>query len=218
MAGEISSRTALGHGRDRRHTLVSARIYIEGGESKEQKSRCREAFSKLLDNAGFKNKMPRLIASGSRNSAFDDFQTAVKTSGDRDFTALLIDSEDPVRDTEQPWTHLRNRDAWHKPPHVVDDQVFLMTTCMETWIVADRATLRAHYQEGFQENALPPLHELERRDRTELFTKLSAATRGCTNAYKKGARSFGIVGKLNPSALQSLTSFARMIRILKERL
>jgi len=52
------------------------RLYLEGGESKDDKIRCREAFSKLLEKAGFEGRMPRLSACGGRESAFDSFRTA----------------------------------------------------------------------------------------------------------------------------------------------
>jgi len=43
--------------------------------------------------------------------------------------------------------------------------------------------------------------------------------RNCTNAYRKGDRSFEILGKLSPTALEKhLPSFKRARRILDERL
>jgi len=94
---------------------VSAHLYIEGAESKEDQIRCREGFQKLLEKAGFAGKMPRLTACGSRNSAFGDFQTAFANAKAGQFVAMLIDSEDPVADAEQAWAHLKTRDYWEKP-------------------------------------------------------------------------------------------------------
>lgn len=94
-----------------------------------------------------------------------------------------------------------------------------MTTCMETWIVADRLTLRRHYGSGLQESALPPVVDLEQRARDEVQEKLVRATRDSSNAYAKGKRSFEILGKLAPSALEKyLPSFVRARRILEEKL
>lgn len=200
---------------------MSARIYIEGGgDSKEGHSRCREGFRKLLVNSGFSEsrRMPRLFACGGRGSAFDDFKTALSKRKPGDFVALLVDSEDPMRDAEKAWEHLAGRDDWEKPADADDDQVLLMTTCMETWIVADRATLRTHYGRNFRENDLPPLANLEGRGRQDVQACLERATRNCTNAYAKGKRSFVVLAALDPTALNSLPSFARMIRILNERL
>jgi hypothetical protein len=200
---------------------VSTHIYIEGADSKEDQIRCREGFRRLLEKLGFaaQKRMPRLSACGGRDSAFDDFKTALSCAGAGHFVALLIDSEDPVASLEQTWAHLKMRDGWDKPTGASDEQVLFMTTCMETWIVADRETLRKHYGHKLQENALPPPNNLESRDRSDVHDKLAHATRDCANAYEKGKRSFVLVGELSPAALEPLLpSFARAKRILYARL
>ena len=199
--------------------MVSARLYIEGGESKEDQIRCREGFRKLLEKEGFSGRLPRLTACGGRNSAFDDFRTAFAKRKEGDYIAMLIDSEDPPGDIEQTWNHLNQRDGWTRPATANDEQVLFMTTCMETWIVADRATLREHYGNRLQENALPPLIDLEKRDRHEVHDQLLHASRNCANAYAKGKRSFEVLAKLDPAILkQYLPSFVRVDRILKANL
>ena len=199
--------------------MVSARLYIEGGESKEDQIRCREGFRKLLEKAGFSGSLPRLTACGGRNSAFDDFTTAHAKGKQGDYIAMLIDSEDPIADVEKTWDHLRDRDGWVKPAEAVNEQVLFMTTCMESWIVADRAALQEHYGNRLQENALPPVIDLEKRDRHEVHDKLVHASRDCSNAYTKGKRSFEVLAKLDPAVLkQHLPSFVRADRILKANL
>jgi hypothetical protein len=90
---------------------------------------------------------------------------------------------------------------------------------METWIIADRETLRKHYGHKLHENALPPTNNLESRGRSDVHDDLVHATRECANAYEKGKRSFLVVGELNPAALEPLLpSFARAKRILNVRL
>lgn len=197
---------------------MSAHVYIEGGESKEDQIRCREGFRKLIEKAGFTGRMPRLSACGGRGSAFDDFKTAYAHQKPGDYIAMLIDSEDPIADIEKTWDHLKTRDNWDRPDGAEDTHVLLMTTCMETWIVADRAALREHYGHRLKENVLPPLVDLENRNRHDVHDKLVHATRDCSNAYAKGKRSFVVLGTLNPSALNSLPSFARMVRILNEKI
>ena len=94
-----------------------------------------------------------------------------------------------------------------------------MTTCMETWIVADRATLKDYYGQKLKESKLPPTTNLEGRGRSEVHDKLVDATRDCSNAYHKGKRSFVVVGQLMPTALEPLLpSFARAKRILNKNL
>jgi hypothetical protein len=90
---------------------------------------------------------------------------------------------------------------------------------METWYVADRAALRTHFKDDLQESALPPLNNLEIRDRHDVQERLMHATSECSNAYEKGKRSFEILGKLSPAELAGrLPSFARVRRILGQRL
>ena len=73
-------------------------IYVEGGGfTNELRTRCRNAVTSLLAKCGFAGRMPRIIACGSRNEAYDKFVTAHGQSGG-DFAALLVDSEKPVID------------------------------------------------------------------------------------------------------------------------
>ena len=163
--------------------------------------------------------MPRLVASGSRNTAFDNFKTALSNASGAEYVALLIDSEDPVSDVEKTWEHLRRSDTWQRPRGVGDDQVLLMTTCMETWMVADRSALRDHFGRNLRPERLPPLTNLERRARGEVQRKLENATRDCAAPYAKGPRSYEVLGKLSPDTLEShLPSFKRTRRILSDRL
>lgn len=204
---------------------MSARLYIEGGgNSKGEKSRCREAFTKLLRSQGFSGRMPKLTACGGRSSAFDDFKTAHAIAQEGHFVALLIDSEDPAAIPEDPlaqktWQHLRQRDGWERPAGASDQQVLLMTTCMETWIVADRTTLRDHYGAGLNENQLPATINLESRHRHDVQEQLARATAGTSKPYRKGKRSFDLLAKLNPQALaQLLPSYQRAMTILASKL
>ena len=191
-------------------------IYVEGGgDSRELHSRCREGFRKLLERCGYVGRMPRLFACGGRDGAFDDFKTAFANAAKNDFVALWIDSEDPIVDLVAAWAHLRTRDQWEKPDGATDEQVLFMTTCMETWIVADRATLVEHDGAKLQESALPSLVDLETRARGTVQNALISATRKCGNAYSKGRRSFEVLAKLDPAALSgNLPSFVRVRRIL----
>ena len=133
--------------------------------------------------------------------------------------AILVDSEDPVVDSEKPWGHLKQRDGWNRPQGADDEQVLLMVTCSETWIVTDRQTLQGHYGAALQESALPLLNDMESRDRRSTQDALVQATRNCKGAYAKGKRSFTVIAKLAPERLRPhLPSFARFERVLDKRL
>jgi len=191
---------------------VKAVIYIEGGSSgpnsKLGQQECQRGFRKLLEKCGFRDRMPRLFASGSRGEAFNDFKNAHNKKLYSGFVAMLIDSEDPVKNPEEPWLHLNNRtgDHWNQPSGTHDDQVLLMTTCQETWILADLLV-----KNGSQ---IPV--DLENRHRDRVLADIQYATKG---SYQKShGRQFNFLGAVDPDRLSYLKSFARVRRILQEKL
>lgn len=171
------------------------RIYLEGGgENELLRSLWRESFSALLIKTGFKGKMPRLIACGSRMNAFKNFSDALKLHPNS-LSILLVDSEDPVKDlspdphSNMAWIHLNLRadDGWIRPANTEPYQALIMATSMETWIAADRKALKAFFDKDFQEPALPSLPTIESQNRKDILKKLEHATRNCKGKkYQKG--------------------------------
>ena len=152
-------------------------------------------------------------AATARLAAANGYDVAVNYVRDK------ASADGVVADIEKAWKHLQQRDGWKKPRGASDDQILFMTTCMETWIVSDRAALQAHYGTELQESALPALEDLETRSRRVIQDALVHATRNCTNAYHKGKRSFEVLAELDPATLEvRLPSFARALRILRKRL
>ncbi len=199
---------------------MTARLYVEGGgDSKELHSRLREGVTTLLERSGLTGRLPRVVAGGSRNSAFADFITAHRTSG-ASFVALLVDSEDVVSDPREPWAHLKKRDGWDRPPGATDDQALLMTTSMETWLMADRAALSAQFGACLNETGLFPIAGIESRTRQSVLQGIERATRDCgkDKGYSKGRRSFELLARLNPAVLMDLPSFHRAMTVLQSRL
>ena len=207
---------------------MKVRIYVEGGgDSKELHARCREGFSKLIGKAGFTGRMPRIVACGGRQHAFDMFQAAIGNGGQDFHPILLVDSEDPVdaqnelsQGSAAAWNHLQSRDGWTRPRGIDDDQAQMMVACMETWIMSDREALRKAFGAGLQISALLPENGLEQRLKSDVQLALENATRTCDRdkAYRKGKRSFQVLAELNPRALMSLPHFKRFIEALDGRL
>ncbi len=210
---------------------MSARIYVEGGASGPRQDggsskyltiQCQQAFHALLTRMGFNGRKPRLVACGGRDKVYARFCTALQSGGADGYVAMWIDSEEPLLDIEQVWNHLAALTTvapWPRPCGAKDDQVLFMTTCMETWIVADRSALRNHYKDGLNENQLPALVSLETRTRNEVQTALINATKNCRNAFAKGKPSYEVFQKIQPEALKPhLPGFVRVIRILREKL
>ena len=193
-------------------------VYVEGGggRKKDTRLRCREGFARLIAKCGFK-RQPKIVPCGGRGQVRRKFRATHINSSIDDCILMLIDSEATVAEIEQTWDHLRRRDGWSKPRGATDDQVLFMTTCMETWIAADREALREAYaRSGMNENALPPLDVLENRSPQDIFNRLK---NGTNNQFDKGEESFKILGQLNPDTLaEYLPSFVRARRILNEKL
>lgn len=200
---------------------MKVRIYVEGGgDSKLQHLQCREGFRKLFDKAGFAGRMPGIVAGSGRNSTYDMFKTAVAAAEPNVLPILLVDSEDPVSKPST-WEHLVERDRWKRPNAVTDDQAQLMVTCMETWILADRAALHRVFGGDLQENALLPIVDLEMRLRADVQAALEQATRNCgrEREYRKGRRSFQVLKELDPITLkQNLAYFQRLLDTLNRLL
>jgi predicted ATPase len=115
------------------------KLFVEGGGDNDSlKTECRRAYAMLLEKAGFKGRMPRIVACGGRRNAFDQFATAVG-AGEGPPPLLLVDSEEPV-ETGDPWEHVAHRldDLWVRPAEATEDQLHFMVQCMEAWFLADR--------------------------------------------------------------------------------
>jgi len=153
------------------------RIYIEGGgDSKDGKAEIRKGFSDFLSSLRESARARRIrwnvVACGSRNSAFEDFKTALNTHSEA-FNVLLVDAEGAVNHT--PWTHLLNRDKWTNPG-ITDEHCHLMVQAMEAWIIADMDALESFYGQGFNPNPIPRHHDVEKVPKNNLESSLKTAT------------------------------------------
>jgi hypothetical protein len=193
------------------------KLFVEGGgDSDSLKSRCREGFTTFLRKAGIEN-LPRIVASGGRKAAFDDFCTEVKQSGS---AFLLVDSEEQVQgEFAKPWDHLKSRsgDRWEKPSEAMDSQCHLMVVCMESWFLGDKDSLELYYGQHFRRSALPQNPEIEAISKQPLFDGLKNATKDTKKgSYSKGDHSFRILKELDPKLVCAASPWAdRLIIALK---
>ena len=88
----------------------SVHLYVEGGgDQAVLHDELRRGFRAFLLKAGCRGNMPRIVACGGRNQAFDSFQTALNT-GDK--AVLLVDSEELVDVAFQSaWKHFEEREG-----------------------------------------------------------------------------------------------------------
>ena len=174
------------------------RIYVEGGgDQRSGKAFVREGFSKFLSSL---NQMARkrhirwdVVACGSRQSAFEDFENALRRHPEA-FNVLLVDAEGPV--TRSSWDHLQDRDRW-SIRGVSGDHCHLMVQVMEAWIVADIETLKRFYGQGFNANPIPRQKDVESIAKTDLEYALAQATgntqKGEYHKIRHGPKILGLV-------------------------
>ena len=192
---------------------MKVKVYVEGGgDGKSLRTRCREGFNSFFAKTNLAGRMPKIIACGSRNTAFDKFRTALGSRNAEDFIVLLVDSEDPVADGAGPWLHLRTRDGWESPDDATDENAHLMVQCMETWFLADKDRLAAYFGQGFNRNALPGRPEIEDVAKRDVLEGLKRATRQCKKGeYGKGRDSFEILKQVQPANVIAASPHARRL-------
>lgn len=186
------------------------KIYVEGGGGLEQS--CRKGFRTFFEKAGFKGKMPQIVACGSCQSAFERFCFALD-NGEKAF--LLIDSEEPVATNANPWSHLAQRkdNAWKKPLNATDSQCHLMVQEMENWFLADKKALADFFGKGFQSSALPTIENgVESISKKTVNESLKKATIvSSKGVYGKGAHSFRLLEIIDPVKVTQASPWAKRL-------
>ncbi|MCI0536694.1 MAG: DUF4276 family protein [Verrucomicrobiales bacterium] len=151
-------------------------VYVEGGgPAKRTQSRLREGFDAFCrELKSLLGNRLRFVVAGSRDEAYQDFRTALRSNPER-VNLLLVDLEAAVNGL--PRAHLQNRDPhWDLSP-AGEDRVHLMAQCLEAWIVADPDALAGYYGQNFNRNALPVRQNLEQELKQSIYAALKNATR-----------------------------------------
>ncbi|MFM7426370.1 MAG: DUF4276 family protein [Elainella sp.] len=185
--------------------MPEIRIYVEGGgDGKDSKASLRQGmdgFLKELKNlARHKGVQWKLIACGSRNKTFRDFQTALTSHPDA-FNLLLVDAEAPFT-SGNICQHLQNRDKW--PTTTIDEiQCHLMVEAMENWLMADVDTLAQFYGQNFNRQAIPNTQNVEQISKGAVETALAEATRRTQKGrYQKIQHGPKLLGLVNVSTVR----------------
>lgn len=205
------------------------KLYVEGGgNTAALKTACRQGFTRFITNARI-IKRPRVVACGGREDAYDSFCTAI-ANGDE--AILLVDSETSVAAHYQqgnpeewlPWQHLKERagDEWKKPAGAADTDCHLMVQVIESWFLADRATLKNYFAQGFKENQLPAAsNAIESVSKVQVYDALAKATRSCKtkDPYGKGDHSFELLAMIDPTVITAKSPWAkRFVDELKKKM
>ena len=192
--------------------MVSVRLYVEGGgDNKALRAKCRSGFRTFLEKAGLAGRMPRIVACGGRDNAYDSFKTGHASKVAK--AMLLVDAEEAVT-ADDPWQHLKLRDGWDRPSGATDEQCHLMVEVMESWFLADKEALQAYFGQGFRKQALPANPKIEQIPKQDVLSGLNTAAQGTgKRRYRKGADSFGILASLDPMKVRKGSCYAK--RFLK---
>ena len=191
---------------------MSVTVYVEGGgDGKTLKTECRRGFSAFFRKAGLGERMPKVIACGGRDRAYDKFCTAVANQTGV-FNVLLVDSEGPVK-AAGPWEHLKDRDEWNCPAGAGKDSAHLMVQMMESWFLADRECLASYFGDGFRASALPaPQQAIEEISKQDLERALQESARQSSKRrYAKGRDSFALLGQLDAAKVVDASPHARRL-------
>lgn len=198
-------------------------IYVEGGgDRKDLKSKCREAFGKFFERAGFKGRMPVIVACGGRTIAHDKFCRAMQEAGANDFALLLIDSEGAVPDDETIWHFLKRQANFEQPPGATEEHAYLMVQLMESWLLADVEALTRFFGQGFTSGSLPKEKNIEKVPKDTVLSALEAATRNTKSKgqYSKSKHSFDLLATIDPGKVRSASPrhAERLLVILENKL
>ncbi len=191
---------------------MEIRIYIEGGgDDKNGRAKIRKGFNTFLASLRNEARKKRirwnLVACGSRNNAFDDFKTALRTHP-KAFNVLLVDAEGAVHGTR--WSHLQNRDRWHSTG-LSDDHCHLMVQAMEAWLIADIDALAAYYGQNFNRKAIPNT-PVEMIPQSSLEPFLIKATRQTQKGkYHKIRHSCELLEKIDPQIVCTKADHCRKL-------
>lgn len=198
------------------------RVYVEGGgDGKSGKAAIRSGFTRFLqrfhDAARADKGSVKVIACGSRNSAFRSFRSALAKQSQA-FNILLVDSEVPVS-TQQPWDHLSALDRWLRPSASDDGQYHLMVQTMEAWIIADLRALKAYYGQGFLESAIPKSKNVEQIEKPRLLGALESASKPTTKGkFHKITHASELLKLLDPAVVCSRAPHCdRFLKTLAEQ-
>ena len=83
---------------------------------------------------------------------------------------------------------------------------------MESWLIADAASLEKFFGDGFRAAALPSRADLEQVERDAVLTALKQATKDTSKGeYKKGSVSFAALAEIDPNTVKSRMGYCRRL-------
>ena len=188
--------------------MTEVRIYFEGDAS------LRPGFRELFKGLGGAKLRLNLIACGADFVA--DFVSGVKRNPNA-LNILLQDAEGPYSPAVAQETR-RRINRYDSGQRIADDQLHFMVPLMESWFLADRATLRNYYGPGFAENRLPVNRQVEEILKEDVINDLANATRNTAKGrYHKTRHAPELLARIDAARVRAAAPIgARLFSLLEQ--
>ncbi|HEY1755980.1 MAG TPA: DUF4276 family protein [Bryobacteraceae bacterium] len=187
--------------------VTEIRIYFEGDSALKPGF---DNFLREIKAAAEGRCRFRLIATNATPAA--DFHTAIKTHPDA-ANVLLLDSDETIAGDLSVFCEKKRLAG-------LSSQVFWMAQIMESWFLADPESLKKYYGSGFQENALHGNPNVEHIPKSDVLSRLKAATRGTKRKeYHKTGHAPHLLASIRPDLVTTAApNCKRLFDALRERL
>jgi hypothetical protein len=182
---------------------MNVKMFVEGGGNKEKQKRLlRHGFQEFIYSGLRDFNKPRIILSGSRKEAYDDFCHALRANDPEYFYILLVDAEKPVVASSS-WQHLKSRDGW-KNPGASDAQCHLMVQFMEAWFYADPEALKRIFGKNSVKKQIEKITDVESIPKKEIEDALDnmAAKKSKNLIYQKINHGSKLLTMINVSTVR----------------
>ena len=95
-----------------------------------------------------------------------------------------------------------------------------MVQCMESWFLADVATLERFFGSGFKSRSIAKRDDIENIPKDDVYRQLKSASSGSNKrAYDKGRHSFDILAQIDPEKVIQRSRLAkRLVDTMKAHL
>jgi hypothetical protein len=181
------------------------KIYAEdatGGKGKNQSANIafREGFGKFAAKLGIASA-PSFVPCGGRDKTWEVAWAKFVRKEENELILLLVDSEEPTHyEPEKAWQHLRfcEGQSWSALQQQHARFIFMMVTPMETWIAADEGALQRFFGQSYRSGEIAEWPKPESVAKEDVLKALESASSG---EHSKGAKSFELIGELDPKAV-----------------
>ena len=166
-------------------------IYYEGSPA------LREGFSAFF--SGISGGKPKVVAGKSFGNTIRAFVFAVEHSSSINF--LLVDADGP--NDGRLLQKVTANPEWKSGLVVSEDQIHFMVHVMESWLLADKDTLKTYYGQEFRPARLPPNPKVEHIPKGDIAKGLRDATRHTNKGpYHKTKHAPAILARIDTAKVR----------------